>query len=158
MSGCTCDASYPAAVRPGPVVCKFCAGPWLAGGRQVELSPAQASKLDAVLADGGLLAWVGVLHRIVCVPAAEVVAIPGKGRVARCYECDGGDDCGEPCLECDGTGYLVARACPRCGDAGMWQYIDGRAAMSCRRCSATWTAADPGWLAQRIPARLLTVA
>jgi hypothetical protein len=87
---------------------------------------------------------------------------PGAASLSRCPDCVNGNDCGEACLECDGTGLLVWHACIGCGDTA-WQYgTDGsgqdRTRMSCRRCGAMWSAADPAWLAQRVPDRLLAVA
>lgn len=75
---------------------------------------------------------------------------PGKATITRCHECRGAG-----CYECKSTGYLIWRACPRCGDRG-WHYTQGlndREGMDCWACSYHWTRDDPGWLAQRIPAR-----
>jgi hypothetical protein len=160
MSGCSCDASVLARDQavPGPVTCLWCAGPWQTGGEQVTLSADLAARLAAVLDSGGLVAWVGGIHDIVIVPAPEVVPVPGTARVHACPECDHGDDRGEACIECDGSGYLVQHACPGCGDTAMWRYVSGRAVMACQRCGAAWTSADAAWLAQRVPDRLLAVA
>ena len=59
------------------------------------------------------------------------------------------------CPECDGTGLIIYRACPRCGDLG-WAYRNGRndqAGMICQLgCGYAWTATDPGWAIQQRPA------
>ena len=80
-------------------------------------------------------------------------APPGKARVEPCPDCHGTQ--GLPCHECRGQGQLLHRACPLCGSPA-WDYVNGaddRQGMACRTgCGYTWTAADPGWRAQVLPA------
>src|SRR6266568_1052174 len=84
---------------------------------------------------------------------AETSTPPGKGTIVTCPECKGA--AGMPCHECQGEGRYVIRACPLCGDPG-WDYLNGvndRDGMACRiNCGYTWTAEDPGWRAQVLPA------
>jgi hypothetical protein len=86
--------------------------------------------------------------------ATAELAPPGLARISRCYECGG---TGGACRECEGTGRLLWRACPQCGGTASWDFVNGRddaAGMVCRlpRCGYRWTAEDPGWLIQRLPA------
>ena len=80
---------------------------------------------------------------------AETIAPPGRAQIARCPDCRGGG-----CSDCKGTGKVLWRACPKCGDIG-FDFINGRTeqdGMVCRLgCGHRWTADDPGWLAQRLP-------
>jgi hypothetical protein len=83
--------------------------------------------------------------------AAEV-APPGKARVVPCPDCQGVT--GQSCYECHGTGGILMRACPLCGDAG-WDFVNGtneRDGMACRTgCGYRWSADDAGWRAQVMP-------
>ena len=83
---------------------------------------------------------------------ADIITPPGKARIVPCPECKGVP--GRDCLDCQGTGRHIMRACPLCGDVG-WDYINGmddRDGMACRiSCGYTWTADDPGWRAQVLP-------
>ena len=52
-------------------------------------------------------------------PSTATVAAPGRAQVKTCPDCAAGvDSDGDTCLECDGTGRQLWRACPRCGDTG----------------------------------------
>jgi hypothetical protein len=85
---------------------------------------------------------------------AATISPPGKGRIIPCPDCNGRP--GRDCLECHGQGRYVRRACPLCGDVG-WDYVNGmndRDGMACRiSCGYTWSAGDPGWRAQVLPAK-----
>ncbi len=105
---------------------------------------------------GGEAVHVPRLKRLVYINPDQVVAPPGRARIEQCPDCDRGIYCGEKCRECDGIAWQVWKACPRCGDTAMWRYLDGRTRMHCQACGATWGVDYPGWLAQRLPARLLT--
>jgi hypothetical protein len=78
------------------------------------------------------------------------IAPPGKGIIATCRDC-----AGPGCDLCHGTGRRLWKACPRCGDIG-FDFInghDGGQGMVCRiGCGYRWSADDPRWLAQRLPA------
>lgn len=80
-------------------------------------------------------------------PAA---APPGKAHVEPCPDCRNRID--PNCPECDGTGLIIYKACPRCGDLG-WAYNNGRndrAGMTCQlSCGYAWGAINPGWRAQQ---------
>ncbi|HEX7269256.1 MAG TPA: hypothetical protein VF256_17795, partial [Streptosporangiaceae bacterium] len=82
----------------------------------------------------------------------DTITPPGKARIVPCPECKG--VAGRDCLDCQGTGWHVMRACPLCGDVG-WDYVNGtddRDGMACRiSCGYVWTADDPGWRAQVLP-------
>jgi hypothetical protein len=74
---------------------------------------------------------------------------PGRAQITQCPDCHGSP--GSDCPECDGTGKILYRACPRCGDIA-WDYISDRQEMACRiSCGCRWTADDPGWQIQRLP-------
>jgi len=77
---------------------------------------------------------------------------PGRAHVERCPDCQNHRD--PDCPDCGGTGLIVYRACPRCGDLG-WAYRNGRndtAGMTCQlSCGYSWTADDPGWMVQQGP-------
>jgi hypothetical protein len=83
----------------------------------------------------------------------EPVTPPGKGRIITCPDCRG--EPGRDCPECQGQGRYIRRACPLCGDVS-WDYVNGRTdrdGMACRiSCGYTWTADDPAWRAQTLPA------
>ncbi len=85
---------------------------------------------------------------------ALAVTPPGKAQTEACPECQGA--AGLDCYRCQGTGRILWRACPLCGDIS-WDCINGqddRDGMACRiSCGYRWTAQDPGWLAQRLPDR-----
>jgi hypothetical protein len=85
---------------------------------------------------------------------ADTITPPGRARVMSCPECKGTPT--SACPACRGAGKLLVRACPLCGDIG-WDYtngVDDRDGMACRNsCGYTWTAEDPGWRAQVLPAR-----
>jgi hypothetical protein len=76
---------------------------------------------------------------------------PGKAVVTRCGACSGaGVDGSSRCRDCDGTGKMLYRACPRCGDIGFDKMPDGT--FACRiSCGYRWTAEDPGWVIQYLP-------
>ena len=84
---------------------------------------------------------------------ADTITPPGKARIMTCPECKGAGR--KDCIGCRGAGRLVIRACPLCGDIG-WDYVNGvddRDGMACRiDCGYRWTADDPGWRAQVLPA------
>lgn len=78
-----------------------------------------------------------------------VIAPPGKAHVEQCPDCR--HHINPDCPECEGTGLVIYRACPRCGDLG-WVYRNGRSdqrGMICRLgCGYTWSAIDPAWRIQ----------
>jgi len=80
-------------------------------------------------------------------PAA--IAPPGKAHVEPCPDCR--EQINLNCPECEGSGAIIYRACPHCGDLG-WAYCNGRndeAGMTCQLgCGHTWVATEPGWLVQ----------
>lgn len=83
---------------------------------------------------------------------AETLAPPGRARIMRCEECEGRGHyrSGARCFGCDGTGWALWHACPRCGDLGYDKHSDWT--YECRLgCGYTWTEDDPGWQAQRLP-------
>jgi hypothetical protein len=82
------------------------------------------------------------------------IPAPGLARLERCPECDGSE-----CLDCQGTGILVWRACVRCGDVAMWEPVldSGGLMLRCRLCGERWSKDDPRWLAQRVPDQLLAI-
>ena len=73
--------------------------------------------------------------------------------IENCPECKGAP--GRDCCECHGTGKILRRACPLCGDIA-WDYVNGvndRDGMACRiSCGYRWTASDPGWRPSGSPA------
>jgi len=74
---------------------------------------------------------------------------PGRAQITQCPDCHGSP--GSDCPECDGTGKILYRACPRCGDIA-WDYISDRQEMACRiSCGYTWTADAPAWRLQILP-------
>lgn len=85
-------------------------------------------------------------------PAAALPP-PGRAHLERCPDCRHRTD--PHCPDCEGTGLILYRVCPRCGDLG-WAYRNGRndnAGMTCQLgCGYTWTADDPGWIIQQRPA------
>lgn len=87
----------------------------------------------------------------------QVVEPPGRAVLERCPDCVNGIAGGERCTSCEGTGIQVMRACPVCGDVA-FDYVNGcdqDAGMVCRLgCGHRWTADDPAWQAQRVPASL----
>jgi hypothetical protein len=94
---------------------------------------------------------------VVYIPADQVVQPPGRAHIAECPDClKGVSGSGKPCECCEGTGWQVWRACPWCGDTAMWRYLENRTRMHCQACSANWGPDYPGWLAQRLPERLVT--
>jgi hypothetical protein len=87
---------------------------------------------------------------------AEQIEPPGRARVTRCGGCNarGWYGQGYKCSDCEGTGWQLWKACPRCGDIGYDRVGDGQYA--CRiSCGYRWGEDDPGWQAQRLPDRLL---
>lgn len=86
------------------------------------------------------------------VTMTEALEPPGLARITRCPECLG--EPGHDCRECHGTGRIVYRACPRCGDIG-WDFLNGRDeadGMACRMgCGWRWSSDDPGWVIQHLP-------
>lgn len=78
-----------------------------------------------------------------------VTAPASKAHIERCTDCRERID--PDCPECQGSGLIVYRTCPRCGDLG-WAYRNGRndqAGMICQlSCGYSWTTMDPGWLVQ----------
>jgi hypothetical protein len=90
---------------------------------------------------------------------AEQIAPPGRARVTRCGECSGRGhyNSGSECSGCEGTGWELWQACPRCGDIGFDRVGAGQYA--CRiSCGYQWGEDDPGWRAQRLPDHLLPLA
>jgi hypothetical protein len=90
---------------------------------------------------------------------AEQIAPPGRARVTRCGECSGRGhyNSGSECSGCEGTGWELWQACPRCGDIGFDRVGVGQYA--CRiSCGYQWGEDDPGWRAQRVPDHLLPSA
>lgn len=88
-------------------------------------------------------------------PSMATVAPPGRAQIRTCPDCAAGvDSDGDVCLECDGTGRQLWRACPRCGDTA-FDYINGRDDADGMRCTfgcgSDWAASDPGWAIQRLP-------
>ena len=85
-------------------------------------------------------------------PAAALPP-PGRAHVERCPDCRTRAD--PDCPDCEGTGLIIYRACPRCGDIGR-AYRDGRnekGAMVCQLgCGYAWTVDYPGWAIQQRPA------
>jgi len=77
---------------------------------------------------------------------------PGKAHIMPCPDCRGST--GQSCYVCHGTGSILMRACPLCGDPG-WDYtngLDDHDGMACRLgCGYQWSATDPGWRAQVMP-------
>ena len=77
---------------------------------------------------------------------------PGNARLETCPECHGYPT--GRCWDCQDTGYLLWRACVRCGSDLDWVYVDGRSeaqGMRCWECGTSWTADDPAWQAQTYP-------
>jgi len=144
--------------RAGGLACTWCGLPWKVDGKQLVIGTEElAERIAAFLAAGGEAVYVGALKRVVYIPPDRVVAAPGRARIEDCPDCDHDvSSGGKPCRECAGTGWQVWKACPRCGDSAMWRYMDGRTRMHCQACQASWGRDYPGWLAQRLPARLLT--
>ncbi|MHB1430527.1 MAG: hypothetical protein ACYCVZ_00190 [Streptosporangiaceae bacterium] len=74
---------------------------------------------------------------------------PGAAKISKCPDCQGAG-----CEDCDHTGKILWKACPRCGDTA-WDYVNGYsedAGMICRLgCGHRWTADDGEWLAQVLP-------
>lgn len=92
--------------------------------------------------------------RSMTTPSTAPSAPPGRARIRTCPDCAAGvDQDGETCLECDGTGRQLWRACPSCGDTA-FEYINGHdetGGMRCTlSCGSDWAANDPGWASQRI--------
>jgi hypothetical protein len=90
-------------------------------------------------------------------PRTATVPAPGRAQVRTCLDCTAGVDTGgDACLECDGTGRQLWRACRRRGDTA-FEYINGHDetdGMCCTLgCSSEWAANDPGWAIQRLPFR-----
>jgi len=146
--------------RAGGLACTWCGLPWKVDGKQVVIATGElAEKIAAFLTAGGEAVHLGALKRVVYIPPDQVVAAPGRAHIETCPDCHQGvSGSGKPCEYCDGTGWQVWKACPRCGDIAMWRYMDDRTRMHCQACSATWDLTYPGWLAQRLPARLLAAA
>ena len=87
--------------------------------------------------------------------SAATVTPPGRAQIGTCPDCAAGfDSAGDTCVECDGTGRQLWRACPRCGDTA-FDYINGRDDADGMRCTfgcgSDWAASDPGWAIQRLP-------
>lgn len=80
--------------------------------------------------------------------AADITP-PGRAQLVPCPDCDGAP--ARSCHECHGTGSILLRACPLCGDLG-WDYVNGtddRDGMVCGLgCGYRWPAHDPAWQAQ----------
>ena len=54
------------------------------------------------------------------------VLAPGRAVVAPCSTCKrSGRLDGYPCYDCEGTGWMVWKACPKCGDQG-FRFVNGR--------------------------------
>lgn len=76
---------------------------------------------------------------------------PGLAHVKTCDYCDGRgrDLTGVKCIDCGGTGNVLWRACPACGDIAWDRLPDGTYA--CRvSCGARWTKDHPGWRIQHL--------
>lgn len=84
---------------------------------------------------------------------------PGRGVVEPCRPCEGtGEEGKGRCLDCGGSGYLVWRACPRCGSLHDWEYRNGASetsGMVCRACGASWDMDQPEWVIQVLPDEFL---
>jgi hypothetical protein len=88
---------------------------------------------------------------------AEQIGPPGRARITRCGGCSGRGWYGRgyECPDCEGTGWQLWKACPRCGDIGWDRVGDGQYA--CRiSCGYRWGEDDPAWQAQRLPDELLS--
>lgn len=155
---CMCNASWlpPEQAREGGLACTRCGRAWTRGGKQLVFTAEVAAKVAALLAAGGQAVLVPRLDRVVYFRPEQVVIPPGRARIEKCPDCDQGVRRGGPCDFCAGTGWQIWRACPRCGDTAMWTWSADRAGASCQACGGHWDIADPGWLAQRLPERLLT--
>ena len=85
---------------------------------------------------------------MISVPMSPVP--PGAAKISRCPDCQG-----LGCEDCNYTGKILWKACPRCRDTA-WDYInsyDDAQGMICRiGCGHRWPADDPEWLAQVLPA------
>jgi len=160
---CSCNTSFLSAsgARPGNLACSRCGGTWTnAEGAPFALDAEQAAKARVFIADGGLVVLSFWLRRVLFIQAEDVVPAPGNARMSRCPDCDHGQRYGVPCDRCGGTGVELYRACVSCRDIAMWSYGPGndQAHMTCDLCGASWDAGHPGWLAQRVPERLLASA
>jgi len=85
---------------------------------------------------------------------AETVHPTGRAKIEPCPECRGVT--GQACYECHGSGVILVRVCPACGNPG-WDYINGlddRDGMTCSSgCGHRWNADDRAWLVQILPTR-----
>lgn len=86
--------------------------------------------------DGKVMIFIG---------PSQVIAPPGPAGIGQRPDCDRGVYHGAPCEECDGAGWHVWKACPRCGGTAVWRYLDDRTRMRCRACGASWSLDYPGW-------------
>ncbi len=158
MEACRCTASWMPIeqARAGGLGCTWCSLAWMRDGKQLVVSTDVAVKLAEFIRAGGEVVHLPQLKRVAYIAPDKVVAPPGRARFEDCPDCERGvSRSGRPCEYCQGTGWQVWKACPRCGDTAMWRYMDDRTRMHCQACSATWGIDYPGWLAQRLPARLL---
>jgi len=157
MEACRCTASWlPAELaRAGGLGCTWCGLAWMRDGKQLVMNTEFAGRLAAFLRAGGEAVYLPALGQLVYIPPDKVVAVPGRAHIEDCPDCQQGIRRGALCEFCDGTGWQVWKACPRCGDTAMWRYTDDRARMHCQTCGASWGADFPGWLAQRLPAQFL---
>lgn len=160
MTDCACDMSLmtPETVRTGVPVCAWCGGQWVrSDGAPYLLTDETAAGMRHYLEAGGLVVLVYALDRVVYVDPTEVLAAPGTAKLHRC-QCGDGMDGALRCDICDGTARELYHACVNCGDVAMWAWDGDRAHMACDLCRARWDAADPRWIAQRVPQRLLVAA
>jgi hypothetical protein len=159
VAPCSCEASwlpieYTLEGSPG---CTWCGGSWRLTGRMVVMNAKVAGALRSFIEAGGEVVLIPRMNKVAYINPDQVVAPPGKAHLGRCPDCtQGRDRHGDRCVGCEGTGIQVWHACPRCGDIAMWRYSDDSLIrMHCDLCRASWYADYPGWLAQRLPQRLL---
>ena len=157
MEACRCTASWlPAELaRAGGLGCTWCGLALMLDGKQLAMTAEVAETVAPFLRAGGEAVYLPALKKVLYIPSERVVAPPGRAHIEECPDCERGIRRGAPCDFCDGTGWQVWKACPRCGDTAMWRHLDDRTRMHCQACSATWGTDYPGWLAQRLPERLV---
>ena len=156
---CRCTASWlpPEQARAGGIACTWCGLPVMRDGRQMVMTAEVAAQVAPFLEAGGEAVLIPALGRVVYIPPDQVVQPPGRAHIAECPDCHKGvsgaagraSTARVPAGRSGGP--APGAATPRC--SASWTTARGCTAEA---CSADWGPDYPGWLAQRLPERLVT--